>query len=269
MLALILILVHVLPPTPPTTPLTPTTTHHVHSPLPSLSLPLPPAEPPHILAMQVQDFFGVWDSALPGFVQKTHQVGPYDLACLLAEVVSLLIRWYDQFLAIRISDRELVDLRILDREFHDAAKAVLGFKATWKKHQMEEAGESRMDLGDQVSGNLTEAAHRLSKFLFEHVTNRQISNFTPQLASARNTIVAAQLYKREYEASIRCTMGTSTQFESEAPVSQELPTSRLQFRRRRSLELAYHQRAHVHICPYTLYVQNCKPALPGTPQVAA
>ena len=170
------------------------------------------------------------------FVPKIHQVGPYEVGCLLAEVICLLITWYDLFLVEEISDREVVDLRILDCEFHDAAKAVLDFVATWKKHQMEEAGESRMDLGTQVSGSLTEAAHRLSKFLYQQVTNRQISNFTTQLMTARNIIVAAQLYRRQYEASIRCTSASSTLFAAEEPAEQ--PPTCLQFLRRRSLKLA-------------------------------
>ena len=36
--------------------------------------------------------------------------------------------WYDLFLIVPLSVRQLQDLRVLDAEFHEAAKRVLGFK---------------------------------------------------------------------------------------------------------------------------------------------
>ena len=130
-------------------------------------------------------------------------VSPAELGPLMAEVWCLLTCWYSLFLNSILSDRELQDLRILDNEFHEAAKAVLHFKATWKKHQMEEAPESRRDLGDQVSANLSEAAHKLTKLLYQLSTNRSLTTFSQQLVPARNRIVAAQLYCRQYERSLQ------------------------------------------------------------------
>ena len=122
----------------------------------------------------VRDFFGEWLPFNPPperapfgyFVQQTIQVNVSELQLLLAEVWCLLARWNEHFQIDEISTRQLSELRLLDNEFHEAAKAVLAFKATWKKHQMEEAPESRMDLGNQVTANLSESAHKLSKLLW-------------------------------------------------------------------------------------------------------
>ena len=62
----------------------------------------------------------------------------HELQSLVAEVWCLFVRWYDEFLLSKLTKRQVQDIRILDAEFHEAAKAVLSFKATWKKHQMEE-----------------------------------------------------------------------------------------------------------------------------------
>ena len=149
----------------------------------------PAAEP----ALQVLDFAS----------HEQFSAGPAELGPLMAEVWCLLACWYSLFLNSVLSDRDLQDLRILDDEFHEAAKGILHFKATWKKHQMEEAPESRRDLGDQISANLSEAAHKLTKLLYTLCTNRSLTTFSQQLVSARNRIVAAQLYCRQYKRSLQ------------------------------------------------------------------
>jgi hypothetical protein len=159
----------------------------------------------------VRDFFGEWLPFNPPperapfgyFVQQTIPVNVSELQLLLAEVWCLLARWNEHFQIDEISTRQLSELRLLDNEFHEAAKAVLAFKATWKKHQMEEAPESRMDLGNQVTANLSESAHKLSKLLYRLVGNRSALGFTQQLARARNHVVAAQVYCRQYELSLQ------------------------------------------------------------------
>jgi hypothetical protein len=177
---------------------------------------------------EVSDFFGRWDPELVrgpalqsseedaaasgsgGFVPCELLVDLPELRFLLAEVWCLLLCWYDLFLSSPLSERQLQDLRVLDDEFHEAAKAILSFRATWKKHQMEEAPESKRDLGDQVSANLSEAAHKLTKRLYELCTNRSLTDFSVQLVGARNRVVASQVYCRRYEQSLKSSVKTPT-----------------------------------------------------------
>ena len=159
----------------------------------------------------VADFFGQWrQTSPPGvdplkgtFVSQTHRVGLTELSRLLAEVWCLLASWYDLFLTVPLEERQLQDLHVLDHEFHEAAKAVVAYKATWKKHQMEEAPESKRDLGAQITANLSESAHKLPRLLFRLATNRSLTDFTAQLTQARNRVVAAQLHRRLYEKSLK------------------------------------------------------------------
>lgn len=158
----------------------------------------------------IDDFFGKWQrrSPLEGgpsgtYVSHSHAVGLTELASLLAEVWCLFVSWYDLFLTVPLSERQLQDLRVLYHEFHESAKRVLGYKATWKTHQMEEAPESRRDLGNQITANLSESAHKLPRLLFRLASNRSLTDFTAQLMQARNRVVAAQLLRRLYEGSLK------------------------------------------------------------------
>jgi hypothetical protein len=154
----------------------------------------------------VRGFFGDWQqSGALGqgtFVPQSHNVSLAELASQLADVFSLLVSWHDLFRTVPLSQRQLQELRILDDEFHEAAKAVLSFKATWKKHQMEEAPESRRDLGDQISAQMSESAHKLTRLLYQLCSNRSLASFSAQLAKARNRVVAAQLLRRQYHAGL-------------------------------------------------------------------
>jgi hypothetical protein len=157
-------------------------------------------------SLAVRGFFGDWQhggaSGHGTFVPQSHSVNLTELASQLADVFSLLVSWNDLFRSVPLSERQLQELRILDDEFHEAAKAVLSFKATWKKHQMEEAPESRRDLGDQISAQMSESAHKLTRLLYQLCSNRSLASFSAQLAKARNRVVAAQLLRRQYHAGL-------------------------------------------------------------------
>jgi len=200
----------------------------------------PVATPRH----EVTDFFGTWEqrTASEGstFVSQCLSVNLFELACLVAEVFCLLVSWYNLFLIVRLSERQLQELRILDEEFHEASKAILAFKATWKKHQMEEAPESRMDLGDHVSAQSSEAAHKLTKLLFRLGSNRSLTDFTAQLAQARNRVVAAQLLRRQYEAGLKPQVNEPT-----PPSTRQTESTLLQPDRSCTLQLVVDQRRRV------------------------
>jgi hypothetical protein len=157
----------------------------------------PIANPSH----EVRDFFGEWQDST--FVSQSHDVDLRELSYQISEVFCLLVCWFEIFRTVPLSERQVQDLRVLDDEFHEAAKAVLNYKATWKKHQMEEAPESKRDLGDQVTANLSESAHKLTRLLYQLCTNRSLTLYSVQLAQARNRVVAAQLLRRQYEAGMK------------------------------------------------------------------
>lgn len=198
---------HILPPCP--VPSYVSTPHHHHT-LFTPQYTTPTTSKPHSPR---------WDDQGAFIPKVIIQVTACELQHLMAEVWCLLVRWYDTFLLDGLTGRELQELRILDEEFHEAAKAVLNFKATWKKHQMEEAPDSRRDLGNQMSANHSEAAHKLTKLLYLLVGNRSMTGFTAQLARARNHVVASQLYCQEYEQSLQPIAASTSQSASATPTS--------------------------------------------------
>ena len=176
---------------------------------------------------EVVDFFGEYrakrGSQPAVYVRHSHLVGLAELSYLFAEVWCLLVAWYDLYLCIPKSDRHLQDLRVLDDEFHEAAKAILNYKATWKKHQMEEAGESIRDLGVQVGGNLTEAAHKVPKLLFRLASNRSLTDFSSQVMVARNRLVGAQMARRQYERALKPSASHATTQTTDEPALPSTP----------------------------------------------
>ena len=75
---------------------------------------------------------------------------------------------------------------------------------------MEEAPESKRDLGNQATAQRSESAHKLTKRLYQLATTHSLTDCTPQLVHARNRLIAAQLYCMRYEQSSLKPMAITT-----------------------------------------------------------